>query len=100
MPLFVVRLEGRLAKKAIEATICMKRNEFVKFTISGQNVILLIGIRLLRETATSAVKSGELKMKVSPTMYMKTKENENDILASPTMLMKTNDLSFSTPRCC
>jgi hypothetical protein len=39
-------------------------------------------------------KKGELKLKVSPTMFMKTKENESDKWAYPTMLMKTKAVSF------
>jgi len=43
-----------------------------------------------------AQKKGELKILDSPTMFMKTKENDSDILTYPTMLMKTGHLVFVT----
>ena len=35
-------------------------------------------------------------MQDSPTMLLKTKEDESDILTNATMLMKTNHLNLST----
>jgi hypothetical protein len=39
-------------------------------------------------------KKGKQKIKVDPTMLLKTKGNRNDNLTNPTMSMKTNGLFF------
>jgi len=51
--------------------------------------------KLLRESRRDSTwKKGELKMKDSPTMLLKTKEGKSDILTNATMFMKTNGLNL------
>ena len=51
--------------------------------------------KVLRESRRdSTSKKGELKIKDSPTMLLKTKEEESEILTNATMFMKTNHLNL------
>lgn len=56
--------------------------------------MLLMKERLVKTFPEWAGEKRELKMTVSPTMSMKTKEDGTDKSASPTMLMKTSNLIF------
>ena len=83
----------------MDATMCMK----LKIAIENQGVDGFLAYTenkgLITVCVGSFLTSGELKTKVSPTMFMKTKENESDKWAYPTMLMKRNRLNFFMPRC-
>ena len=73
----------------------LKKQGLSDDSINEKTRIYLI-IRCLRgEAWPTADKKGELKVKVSPTMSMKTKEGKSDILASLTMFSNTNNLTFT-----